>query len=189
MPHILTLSGSLRAESSNAALLAASRLLAPAGVTVAPYLGLAALPAFSPDLDTVEGEPAPPAAVSHWRSALQGADAVLISSPEYAHGLPGALKNALDWVVGSGELVGKPVGVLSASAASQYAHPQLVEVLATMTAVVVPGATRVINIPRRGADAAALVADPACAVALREVVGALVAAADGGWVGDDARAK
>jgi hypothetical protein len=78
---------------------------------------------------------------------------------------------------------------LSASAASQYAHPQLVEVLATMTAVVVPGATRVINIPRRGADAAALVADPACAVALREVVGALVAAANGHQVEANAATK
>jgi chromate reductase, NAD(P)H dehydrogenase (quinone) len=189
VPHILTLCGSLRTKSSNAALLAAAGHLAPAGVTVTRYLALAALPAFSPDLDTVEGEPAPPAAVSHLRSALQGADAVLVSSPEYAHGLPGALKNALDWVVGSGELVGKPVGVLSASAASQYAHPQLVEVLATMTAVVVPGATRVINIPRRGADAAALVADPACAVALREVVGALVAAANGHQVEANAATK
>jgi chromate reductase len=171
MTHVLTVTGSLRAGSSNAALLAAAALLAPVGVTVSPYTALAALPAFNPDLD--EESAAVPAAVAHWRAALAAADGVLISSPEYAHGIPGALKNALDWLVGSGEIVGKPVGLLSASAASRFAHPQLVEVLTVMSAAVVPDATVVLDIPRRGVDAAQLAADPLVASALRAVMAAL----------------
>lgn len=158
--------------SSNTTLLAAAALVAPTGVRVSPYDALAALPAFNPD---IEDGPGPvPNAVSHWRAALAAADAVLFSSPEYAHGIPGVLKNALDWVVGSGELVGKRVGLLSASAASRFVHPQLVEVLTVMSATLVPEATVVLDIPRRGADAAALAADPAVAPALLLAVTSLM---------------
>ena len=172
MPRLLTVSGSLRAGSSNAALLSAAARLAPAGVTVSSYQGLAALPAFSPDLE--EGSEPLPAAVLDWRAAIAGADAVLISSPEYAHGIPGSLKNALDWVVGGSEIVDKPVGVLSASAASRFAHPQLIEVLKTMSASIVPEATVVIDIPRRGVDVERLVVNPVLGPALRNVVTALL---------------
>ena len=171
MTRLLTVSGSLRAGSSNAALLSAAALVAPAEVTVRSFDGLGELPAFNPDLESDESTM--PAAVTRWREALVAADAVLISSPEYAHGIPGALKNALDWVVGTGELVGKPVGLLCASSASQFAHPQLVEVLTVMSATLVPDATVVLDIPRRGATAESLVADPGLAGALLGVVNAL----------------
>lgn len=173
MPVLLTVSGSLRAGSSNAALLAAVAHVAPDGVVIVPYDALAALPPFNPDLE--EGPGPLPGAVTDWRRALATADAVLFSSPEYAHGVPGAFKNALDWVVGSGELVDKPVGLLSASAASQFAHPQLAETLRVMSARLVPGATVVLDIPRRGATSQALAADPALAAALRAVLDALLA--------------
>ena len=104
---------------------------------------------------------------------------VLISTPEYAHGIPGAFKNALDWVVGSSELVGKPVGVINPSAASRFAFPQLIEVLSVMSANVVPAATIVLDVPRRGADAAQLAADPVVAARLGEVLSALLAAIPG----------
>src|SRR5262249_37530282 len=81
-----------------------------------------------------------PAAVMNFRARLNGAAAVVICSPEYAHGVPGALKNALDWVVGSGELVGKPVGVWNLSARAVHAHASLVETLQTMSALVLPEA-------------------------------------------------
>jgi chromate reductase, NAD(P)H dehydrogenase (quinone) len=171
---VLTVSGSLRANSSNSVLLRAAGLVAPAGVVVTEYAALAAIPAFSPDLD--EEGAVPPAPVAHWRAALAQADAVLISSPEYAHGIPGALKNALDWVVGSGELVNKPVGILSASSASAFVHPQLIEVLTTMNAMMVPEAITVLDIPRRGADPAQIAADPSLAFALRGVLSGLAGA-------------
>ena len=174
MSRLLTICGSLRAGSSNAALLDAAARFAPATVTTSAYTALASLPAFDPDVEERAG--ALPDDVAHWRGALASADAILISSPEYAHGIPGALKNALDWAVGGNELVGKPVGIVSASAASRFAHPQLVEVLTTMSARVIPEASVVLDIPRRGADAAQLAADPVLGSALRAVVRALLAA-------------
>lgn len=172
--RILTVSGSLRAGSSNTALLDAVALLAEPDVMVTAFAGLEALPAFNPDLELAAGEPLP--AVAAWGAALAAADAVLISSPEYAHGVPGVLKNALDWVVGSGELVAKPVGLLNASSASQYAYPQLLETLGVMSASLVLGACRVVDIPRRGATAEQLAGDERVAPVLREALAALQAA-------------
>src|SRR5689334_18737809 len=111
---ILALSGSLRAASSNSALLRAAAALAPPGMDFTFYdHQIGALPYFSPDLDS-EGM-TPPPAVAEFRALLAGADGVLISCPEYAHGVPGAFKNALDWIVSSGSLSGKPTAVLMAS--------------------------------------------------------------------------
>lgn len=173
MPHLLTVAGSLRAGSSNAALLAAVALIAPAAVTVSAYSTLGSLPAFNPDIE--ESGARVPSAVSEWRTALTAADMLLVSTPEYAHGIPGVLKNALDWIVGSGELVGKPVGVINPSASSRFAFPQLIEVLTVMSATVVPGATVVLDLPRRGLDAAELAADATIAASLGDVISALLA--------------
>ena len=175
MINVLTVSGSLRAASSNTTLLAAAAHLAPGGVSVSPYTALSALPAFNPDVEESDG--ALPS-VTHWRNAVKAADAVLLSSPEYAHGIPGALKNALDWMVGSGELVAKPVGVLSASTYSTFVHPQLVEVLTVMSATIVPEATIVLDVPRRGFDVAQISADTALATVLRNALSALARAAE-----------
>jgi NAD(P)H-dependent FMN reductase len=108
---ILAISGSLQANSTNTALIRAASMRIPAGVTLTLYTGLADLPHFNPDLD---GEAAPASVIS-FRDQLREADAVLISTPEYVFAMPGSLKNALDWVVGSGEFVNKPVALLSAS--------------------------------------------------------------------------
>ena len=72
---------------------------------------LADVPPFNPDLDTDTA----PVEVVRFRAALEACDAILICSPEYAHGVSGVLKNALDWVVGSGELMDKPIALINAS--------------------------------------------------------------------------
>jgi chromate reductase, NAD(P)H dehydrogenase (quinone) len=112
--RILGISGSVRAHSSNAALVRVAAALAPEGTEFLFYDDqLGNLPVFNPDLD---GEGAvPPPAVAEFRALLAAADGILISSPEYAHGVPGALKNALDWIVSSGELEGKPAVLIVAS--------------------------------------------------------------------------
>ena len=127
--RILAICGSLRARSSNGALLDAAAQLAPAGVYVERFGGIGELPHFNPDVDV---EPPPPA-VARWRDALRDADAILLSSPEYVHGVPGALKNALDWIVSSGEFAGKPLALIDTSR-STFATPQLREILGTMEA-------------------------------------------------------
>jgi NAD(P)H-dependent FMN reductase len=107
---IFAISGSLQASSSNARVLETART-SKQGADVDIYGSLADVPAFNPDLDI---EPGPPA-VTDLRARIGSADAVLISTPEYAYALPGSLKNALDWIVSSGELYEKPVAILSAS--------------------------------------------------------------------------
>jgi NAD(P)H-dependent FMN reductase len=128
---IIALCGSLRAQSSNRVLLQAAARLAPEGMEVAIYEGLASLPQFNPD-DDEEGA-TPPLAVAALRAQLAAADGILISTPEYAHGVPGSLKNALDWLVSDGALVDKPVALLNASpVGGQYAQASLVQTLTTM---------------------------------------------------------
>src|SRR5438445_7359837 len=125
---IVAICGSLRARSSNLALLKAAAKIAPE-VTI--YDGLASLPHFNPDDD--EDGATPPPAVAELRTSLAAADGILISTPEYAHGLPGSLKNALDWLVSDGALVDKPVAILSASpTGGQFAQASLVETLRTI---------------------------------------------------------
>lgn len=111
--RILGISGSLREKSTNSRLLTAFAELLPVEAEYVTYDGLAELPHFNPDLDgdeEWENE-----AVQSWRSLLRSADAVVICTPEYARGVPGSLKNALDWIVSSGEFVDKPTAAISAS--------------------------------------------------------------------------
>src|SRR3954464_15134672 len=125
---IIAICGSLRAQSSNLALLRAAANIA---AEVRIYDGMGNLPHFNPD-DDIEGA-TPPPAVAELRAMLAGADGILISSPEYAHGVPGSLKNMLDWLVSDGALVGKPVALINASpVGGQFARDSLVETLRTM---------------------------------------------------------
>jgi len=111
---ILGVCGSLQAESSNLTLLRRAVVRAPPGTVVTIFDGIRDLPLFNPDLEGTGTA----AAVTLWRDAIRSHDAVLIATPEYGHSLPGALKNAIDWVIGSGELYQKLVAV-TASAPGQ----------------------------------------------------------------------
>lgn len=168
----VTICGSLRARSSNAALLDAVSLLAPAGVVVERYDDLTTLPAFNPDDDV---EPAP-AAVAALRERIASADALVISSPEYAHGVPGALKNALDWLVSGVEIFQKPVALLNPSPGSRFAHPQLMETLRVMSATVVDDACLTLPIAGRRLGAEGIAADTELSTAIRAALDAVAAA-------------
>jgi chromate reductase, NAD(P)H dehydrogenase (quinone) len=141
--RILAISGSLRRASSNTALLRGAVTLAPKGVEVVVYKGLGDLPHFNPDLEETELS-----SVEDFRAQLRMSDGVLISSPEYAHGVPGVLKNALDWLVGGEEFIGKLVALLNASPRSTYAQASLTEILTVMSGRIVPEAS--ITIPLLG---------------------------------------
>lgn len=165
--RLLAISGSLRRVSSNTALLRAAATLAPPGVEVVLYAGLGELPHFNPDLEDDE-----PPEVTELRAQIQAADGLLISSPEYAHGVPGVLKNALDWLVGGSEFVYKPVALLNASPRSTYALSSLRETVTTMSARLVDEASISVPLLGRGLDQVGIVADPELASA---VTGALAA--------------
>lgn len=167
---LLAISGSLRAASSNTSILRAASKLAPDGIKIIPCYSLGDLPHFNPDLD---GAAAPPA-VRRFRSQLREADGVLMSSPEYAHGVPGVLKNALDWIVSSGELMGKPVVLINAAHGSRHAEASLRETLAVMmarvTSVRIPLGSNKITEDE-------IVSDPAISSAVTNVIAVLADAA------------
>jgi len=170
--RILAISGSLRRASSNSALVNAACRVAPVGVEVSTYTGLAGIPPFNPDVDAIEA----PGAVSRFRAALDACDAVLICSPEYAHGVSGVLKNALDWVVGSGELIDKPIAVINASARATHADASLRETLTTMNARFVYEASIAVPVSGAAASAASILADPELAQLLRGALETFVSA-------------
>ena len=158
----LAISGSLRAASANTALLQAARRLAPPQVEIAVYGGLASLPAFNPD-DDRDPAPAPAAAL---RAQVGAADGLILACPEYAHGVPGWFKNALDWLVGSIEFPGKPVMLINAAPRAFHAQASLREILATMSARLVVEAFVTVKAPS-DATFEALLSDPAIAGPLR----------------------
>jgi NAD(P)H-dependent FMN reductase len=171
MLRILAISGSLRLASSNTALLRAAVTLAPEGVEITLYGGLGNLPHFNPDLEGTD-----PPSVTDFRTRLQVSDGVLISSPEYAHGVPGVLKNALDWLVGSGEFVGKPVALLNASPRATYAQTSLAETITVMSARIVDEASITMPLLGKNLDEAGIVSHPEISRMLRAAIAAFARA-------------
>lgn len=135
--HILAVSGSLKATSTNSTLLRAAAALAPAGMTFTFYdRQIGELPHFRPDLDEEGAVPPPP--VAELRALVSGADGLLVSCPEYAHGVPGSFKNALDWLVSTDALTDKPLALLMASpSGAPHAWAALAPTLRVMGATLV----------------------------------------------------
>ena len=169
--RILAISGSLRLVSSNTALLRAAARLAPRGIEITVYDGLGDLPHFNPDLE-------PPSVIS-FRNQLQASDGVLISSPEYAHGVPGVLKNALDWLVGTGELVDKSVALLNASPRSTYAQASLMETIRVMSARIVSEASITVPLPGRKLTEDGMLEDAEISSLLKTAIEAFARAIEG----------
>lgn len=183
--RIVALSGSLRKASSNTALLRASARLAPVGVSVDLYEDLAALPAFSPDLESdlyddggfrVRQRPLDDSlrAVRDLNERVKAADGVLIACPEYARGVPGAFKNALDWLVGGDGFVNKPFAQFNASPRAHHAQAALRLTLETMSGIPVEPACLALPLLNRDLDANAIVADEQLAGPIRRALAALV---------------
>jgi len=129
--RILAVCGSLKAGSGNLALLRTAAASAPPGTDVVFFEDLDELPHFNPDLEVCGA----PASVARWRRALGESDAVLIACPEYGFSLPGVLKNAIDWVIGSGELERKVVGITAATAGPERGRRGLQALRDTLSAV------------------------------------------------------
>jgi len=169
--QILAISGSLRRGASNTVLLEAATRLAPANIHIDLYDQLGALPHFNPDFDAPDGDSLP-TIVADLRTRVGRADGVLISCPEYAHGIPGSFKNLLDWLVGSIEFPCKPVALLNTSAMSVHAPAQLTEILRTMNARLITEAGATIPIGRM--TAAAVAEDPELSTQLGSAISAFV---------------
>jgi chromate reductase len=166
----LALSGSRRAASINTALLRCAARLAAPRWHISLFAALGELPLFNPDLD--DGS-AVPALVQTLRTEVARSDALLIASPEYAHGISGTIKNALDWLVSYEGFVGKAVAVFNASPRAHHAHDALLEVLSTMSANVVREATVVVPLLGAGLDEEAMLREPMVATAVRAALQSL----------------
>lgn len=132
--HLLAISGSLRLASYNTAALHALSALAPADVEIV-IADISALPLFNPDC---ENDYIP--ALATIKSLLTKAHGLIIASPEYAHGISGPMKNALDWLVSSTDFPCKPVMLLNTSPRASHAQAALREVLNTMSANIIEDA-------------------------------------------------
>jgi chromate reductase, NAD(P)H dehydrogenase (quinone) len=135
------------------------------------YRELGTLPLFNPDLEITDPRP-----VAALRQRIIAADAVLIASPEYAHGVTGAIKNALDWMVGNESFVYKPVGLLSASPRATIAQTALQETLVTMSARIVPAACVAVPVLGSGLDEDGIVDHAEIGPAILRVLKALQSA-------------
>ena len=174
--RILLVSGSMRAGSSNAAVLRTIKELAPPGIETHLYERLATLPHFNPDDDY---DPLDPAVVD-LRAAIAASDAVLFSTPEYAGALPGSFKNLLDWTVGGGEIYEKPVAYVNASGLAAPtggadAHASLRTVLGYVGADLVEEACVRVPVARKDVDADGVIRDEEIRAQLALALGALAA--------------
>lgn len=122
---IMAIPGSIKASSVNLKLIKAIQDLTIDSFEISVFGKLAEIPHFNPDLDTE----IPPTGVTVFRNSLREADGVLICTPEYAMGVPGVLKNAIDWTVSSMEFSKKPLALITASSMGQKAHSSLLDTL------------------------------------------------------------
>ncbi|MCQ6956895.1 NADPH-dependent FMN reductase [Mucilaginibacter aquariorum] len=157
------MSGSLRAGSSNHNILKHIGSLLPSDVNYHIYDALSSIPPFDPGLDN----DTPPEPVITLRNAITAADAIIICTPEYAFGVPGQLKNALDWLVSSSTLVDKPVVLITASLGGENAHASLQLILGALSANITD--TLLINFIRSKINADGNVTDEDVKTGLKQV--------------------
>jgi chromate reductase, NAD(P)H dehydrogenase (quinone) len=131
------------------------------------YKGIGDLPQFD-DTDNI------PINVTVFRKHLQDADAVLICTPEYAFGVPGSLKNALDWTVGSGELVNKPLALITAATGGEKAHAAFLQIFTALSAAIPEGCSLLISYVRSKLNAAGEISDAATADAVKKLLNNLI---------------
>ena len=165
---VLAISGSLRLASINSALLRAAARLSPPNVEVRLFRTVGELPLFNPDL-----EPRMPPQVATLHAEVAASDALLIASPEYAHGVTGTIKNALDWLVSFEPFIHKPVAVLNASPRAHHADDALRETLRTMSALIVEEASVSISLLGAHLTEDGMVENPTISRAIRSALLAL----------------
>ena len=160
---ILAVSGSLRSTSSNTAIVRWIEKILPEHIEYIIFEGLAHLPPF----DDSDSEPE---AVTGWKQQVQQADGVLICTPEYAFGVPGALKNALDWTVSSVVFADKPVALVTAASSGEKAHAAILHTLSAIGTLISPQTSLLIPFIRTKLNAEGEVSDDATAQQIRSVI-------------------
>jgi NAD(P)H-dependent FMN reductase len=166
MKKILAISGSLRARSTNLTIIENIAAMFAGQVNVSIYEGLAALPHFNPDLE----QTAQIAEVDDFRRRVRASDGVLICTPEYVFSIPGALKNALEWTVGTNDFDAKPTALITASSLGEKTHESLLLVLKTIGARITEDTALLISGARTKVDSAGKLADAATVEAINSLI-------------------
>ena len=173
MKKILAISGSTKAISTNALYITAiSRLLGRA-FEVINFSSIAVIPHFNPDLDQEN----PSQIIEELRSTIKKADGIIISTPEYAMGLPGSLKNLLDWTVSSASFSGKPVLALVASTQGEKAYQSIIDILTVIEARVSP---QLITFAKAKINNEGAITDEETLTALKSTIDSFVASMENG---------
>jgi NAD(P)H-dependent FMN reductase len=167
---VVGISGSLRAASTNGRLLLAATAFVPPGTTMVISSPLRDLPPFDPDV-APESRPA----VAAWVHEIREADALIVSTPEYARGYPGSLKNAFDWLVGTDAFIEKPFMLLSASPRATVAQQTLTTVLEAMSGIHVSAASTTLPLLGTDLDATQIRDDPVFSEKLRSALKTFIA--------------
>jgi len=166
--NILGISGSLRSNSSASAILNTVAGLVPERVEFTIYSGLADIPAFN-DSNEIPGT------VAAFIKLLSDANGVFFVIPEYAFGVPGALKNALDWTVSSSTAFpDKPVALITAATGGDKAHAAFLLTLKAMSSKIPGGATLLLSFIRSKLNEKNEVKDPATLDSIRTVISSLI---------------
>lgn len=160
--RILAISGSLRSGSYNTAAIEAMHQLSPSNIEISVYRELGDIPLFNPDIDAKTV-----AVINRLNAALRDADGLIIASPEYAHGISGVMKNALDWLVATEEFVGMPIALINTSPRAIHALASLREILTTMSGVIVDKACLSIPLLGSGMSANDIAHEPTLAKSLQ----------------------
>jgi chromate reductase len=168
---ILAISGSTRQHSSNLNLLNAIGKLGAGIFDLFIFEGLTALPHFNPDLDQEDA----PTEVADFRKQLRAADGILVCTPEYAAGVPGTLKNALDWTVSSMEFSKRPVALITASLAGIHAHKSLLGTLLIIESRITADTQLVISGIKAKVNDDGVITDPATLDQVNNLIGSFVA--------------
>lgn len=166
---ILAISGSLSKKSSNAQVLQYIAGMIDDDTEFILSDSIRELPHFNPELDT---DPLP-VTVQQFRKQLKEANAVLICTPEYAFGVPGALKNALDWTVSSGEFVNKPLALITASLSGEKAQAALLQTFTALSANITAERTLLLSFIRSKLDESGNFKNKADEEAVKKVVASL----------------
>ena len=169
MVRIFAVSGSLRAVSTNTALIHRYSERSPQGCEVDVYNQLAELPHFNSDI-----EDSMDTSVLDLVSRVRKADAFVVSTPEYAHGMPGSLKNCLDWLVRTDAFIEKPFALLTACPRSKYAPAALIEVLQTMSGIHVTDADIIVDLKRTPDKTPEILTDPTVTGRIDKAISVLV---------------
>jgi NAD(P)H-dependent FMN reductase len=141
---------------------------------VGVFSGMGEIPLFNPDLES-----SPPAPVLRLRREIDCADALLLASPEYAHGISGVMKNALDWLVSFEGTVNKPIALINTSPRAHHAYDALREVLRTMSTHLIEDASLSIPLLGKHNTYDSMRSDPAVCNFVQRVLSAIATHLDG----------